>query len=84
MAKTIYVGNLPYRCTEEDLESHFAQHGSVHSTKIVIDRETGRSRGFGFIEMDPEEADAAIQNLDNQDFQGRDLRVNEAKERTRR
>lgn len=82
MSKKIYVGNLPFSATEQELEELFGQHGSVASAKIVNDRETGRSRGFGFVEMDDgAEADKAIQALDGSQMGGRDLRVNEARER---
>lgn len=81
-AMNIYVGNLPFRTTNHDLEQLFAQHGSVDSASVIMDRETGRSRGFGFVEMsNDDEARAAIQALDGQDFGGRDLRVNEAQPR---
>lgn len=80
--KKIYVGNLPFSATEQELEELFGQHGSVASAKIVNDRETGRSRGFGFVEMDDgAEADKAIQALDGSQMGGRDLRVNEARDR---
>ncbi|MFW3145201.1 MAG: RNA recognition motif domain-containing protein [Thermoplasmatota archaeon] len=76
----IYVGNLPFRTTEEELGELFAKFGAVESSKIVYDRETGRSRGFGFVEMkNDDEAKEAIENLDQHDFQGRALKVNEAK-----
>ncbi len=77
--KTIYVGNINYQATEEDLNNLFSQYGEVNSVKIIKDRETGRSKGFGFVEM--ENADTAIENLNNQEFQGRNLRVNEARPR---
>jgi RNA recognition motif-containing protein len=77
--KTIYVGNINYDATPEELQNLFSQYGEVASTKIIKDRETGRSKGFGFIEM--ENADAAIENLDGVEFQGRRLRVNEARPR---
>ncbi len=80
--KKIYVGNLPFSATEQELEELFGQHGSVASAKIINDRDTGRSRGFGFIEMDDgAAADKAIQALDGSQMDGRDLRVNEARER---
>lgn len=78
--KKIYVGNLPYQCSESDLRDLFSQHGEVASSSIVMDRETGRSRGFGFIEMtDDAAADAAINALNGFDFSGRALTVNEAR-----
>ncbi|MEW5814579.1 MAG: RNA-binding protein [Spirochaetota bacterium] len=79
MAKKIYVGNLPFGSKEEDLKNLFSQFGDVTSVKIITDRDTGRSRGFGFVEMD--NAEAAINGLNGKDFGGRELRVNEAKER---
>ncbi len=83
MAKRLYVGNLAYGATSEDLQTLFGQYGKVRSAQMLIDRETGRSRGFGFIEMDDDaEAEAAIEGLDGNDHQGRRLTVNEAKPRT--
>ena len=81
MTKTLYVGNLPYSATENELEETFSQHGKVHSVKLITDRETGRPRGFGFVEMEEAGADAATTALDGADFSGRQLRVNEARER---
>ncbi len=81
MAKRIYVGNLPFTATEEELSELFAQHGEVHSVDLISDRQTGRPRGFGFVEMDEDAADAAITALDGMEFGGRTLRVNEAMER---
>ena len=83
MSKRIYVGNLTFSTTDEELEELFARHGAVESAKVITDRETGRSRGFGFVEMGPDDAGKAIQALDGQDMGGRPLRVNEARERTR-
>lgn len=78
----IYVGNLPFRTTEEELGELFAKYGDVESAKIVYDRDTGRSRGFGFVEMkNDDEAREAIEALDQQDFQGRPLKINEARPR---
>jgi RNA recognition motif-containing protein len=82
MAK-LYVGNIPWRCTEQELEEHFSACGTVQSVAIIMDRETGRSRGFGFVEMDDAGARAAIDKLNGQDFRGRPLRVSEARERER-
>lgn len=80
----LYIGNLSYRATEEELKAHFERFGSVTAARIITDRETGRSRGFGFVEMpDPTEAEAAIQGTEGQDFLGRELRVNEARPRER-
>ena len=78
----IYVGNLPFSMTEEELESSFAAHGEVQSARIITDRFTGQSRGFGFVEMsDNGAAEAAIQALNGQELQGRPLTVNEARPR---
>jgi RNA recognition motif-containing protein len=83
--KKIYIGNLPWSATEAELNDMFAKFGAVESAAIVTDRETGRSRGFGFIEMnEAEEADKAIQALDGTDMGGRPLRVNEAQQREKR
>lgn len=83
--KQIYVGNIPYSKTEEDLSDLFASFGEVNSVKFVSDRETGRFRGFGFVEMaDGGSADEAISDLEGKDFGGRTLRVNEARPRPAR
>ena len=82
MAK-LFVGNLPFDATEAALRSLFAAHGTVESCKLISDRETGRARGFGFIEMSNADASRAMQALNGQDFQGRALKVNEAQERER-
>ena len=82
--KNIYVGNLPWSTTEDDLRRAFGQYGEVQSAKVIMDRETGRSRGFGFVEMEDEAADQAIQALNGQDMGGRSLKVNEAKPREER
>ena len=79
--KRIYVGNLPYTATEDEIRELFAEHGSVESVSLITDRETGRPRGFGFVEMSPDEADAAIEALDGASLGGRSLRVNEARPR---
>ncbi len=84
MPKSIYVGNLPWSATEDQVQELFASYGKVLSVKLVNDRETGRARGFGFVEMDDPEATAAIEALDNSAFGGRTLRVNEAKPRAPR
>ncbi len=82
MAKKIYVGNLSYDVKEGDLHSMFSEHGNVESASIIIDRETGRSKGFGFVEMgNDSQANAAIEALNGHEFQGRTLKVNEAKPR---
>ncbi|MEZ4438211.1 MAG: RNA-binding protein [Polyangiaceae bacterium] len=80
--KNIYVGNLPFQTTEEDLRGLFEQYGDVQRASVVTDRETGRSRGFGFVEM-PNDSDgsAAIEALDGHSWEGRNLRVNEARPR---
>jgi len=74
--KTLYVGNLPYTASESDIETLFARHGQVLSVKLINDRDTGRPRGFGFVEMDAAGAEAAIEALNGTDFGGRSLRVN--------
>jgi RNA recognition motif-containing protein len=84
MPKRIYIGNLPYESTEEDIRALFEQHGTVHSVDVLIDRYTGRSRGFGFVEMDDSEAQKAIGELNGADFGGRNLRVDMARERQER
>jgi len=85
MATKLYVGNLPFQTTSDELKDHFAKAGSVESASVVEDRMTGRSRGFGFVEMaTPEEAAAAIEQLNGKDFGGRNLTVNEARPRTDR
>jgi len=84
MGKNVYVGNLSFDSTEDSLRGLFEQYGTVHSANVITDRNTGRSRGFGFVEMDTEGADAAIAALDGTDFDGRPLKVNEAKPRESR
>ncbi|MEW5914102.1 MAG: RNA-binding protein [Thermodesulfobacteriota bacterium] len=84
MGKNIYVGNLAFNTTEEGLRSAFEQYGTVLSAKIITDRETGRSRGFGFVEMEGDAADAAIQAMNGRDLDGRALKVNEARPRESR
>jgi RNA recognition motif-containing protein len=81
MSKRLYVGNLPFDASIDDIRAAFEAHGTVHDVSLVTDRDTGRSRGFGFVEMDEEGARAAIAGLDSKDFGGRDLKVNEARER---
>jgi len=76
----IYVGNLSFDTTEESLRALFAQHGTVESAKLISDRDTGRPRGFGFVEMSNADASRAMQALNGQDFEGRALRVNQAQE----
>lgn len=83
MAKNIYVGNLAWECSADDLLALFQEHGSVTRAQVITDRETGRSRGFGFVEMENDgEAQAAIDALNGADYKGRPLTVNEAKPRT--
>ena len=80
MGKKLYVGNLPFSATEEDLTSKFAVCGTVESAKLITDRDTGRSKGFGFVEMGSDsEAQAAIEKLNGQDYGGRPMTVNEAR-----
>src|SRR5438445_11728340 len=85
MAKNIYVGNLVWDCTADDLLALFQEHGAVARAQVITDRETGRSRGFGFVEMnDDAEAQKAIDALNGADFKGRPLTVNEARPREER
>jgi len=81
MSKKMYVGNLPFSSTEEDLRNLFSNYGEVQSANLIIDRETGRSRGFGFVEMNEDDANTAMEALNGNDFQGRNLKVNEARPR---
>ena len=83
MSKKLYVGNLPFSVTADELREVFGQHGTVTDAQVVSDRETGRSRGFGFVEMDSG-AETAIENLNGALFQGRPLTVNEARPREER
>ena len=80
--KTLYVGNLPYTSSEDDIRSLFSSHGSVNSVKLIKDRDSGRPRGFGFVEMDDTGADSAIEKLNGDDFGGRRLKVNHARSRS--
>ncbi|MBG0776499.1 MAG: RNA-binding protein [Desulfovibrionaceae bacterium] len=84
MSKNIYVGNLPWSATEDELRAAFATYGEVTSVNLIEDRETGRPRGFAFVEMADGGALEAIKNLDGKDFGGRNLKVNEAKPREQR
>ncbi|MFH1278461.1 MAG: RNA-binding protein [Candidatus Eisenbacteria bacterium] len=77
----LYVGNLPFSATEEELRELFSQHGTVHEVNVIMDRDTGRPRGFGFVQMDDAEANAAIQALNGTDMGGRALNVSEARAR---
>lgn len=79
--KSIYVGNLPFTATEDEVRDLFAAYGEVDSVRLMSDRETGRPRGFGFVKMGAQDADAAIQALNGKNFGGRDLRINEAEDR---
>ena len=84
MSKNIYVGNLSWSSTEDEVRAAFEAYGEVTSVKLIEDRETGRPRGFGFVEMDDAGALEAIENLDGKDFGGRNIKVNEAKPRVER
>jgi cold-inducible RNA-binding protein len=85
MSKKLYVGNLSYNVSSQDLETMFAAHGTVESANVIMDRDSGRSKGFGFVEMGTEQqARAAIAALHGKDFEGRDLTVNEARPREER
>jgi RNA recognition motif-containing protein len=79
--KSIYVGNLPFTASEDEVRDMFAAYGEVESVRLMTDRETGRPRGFGFVKMGADDADAAIKALDGKPFGGRNLRVNEAEDR---
>jgi RNA recognition motif-containing protein len=81
---TIYVGNLPFNATEQDVRVLFERHGRVESVKLINDRETGKPRGFGFVDMSSTDAQGAIQALNGYQMNGRALRVNEAQERPQR
>ena len=81
-SKKLYVGSLNFKCTDEDLHNLFSQFGNVISARVIMDRDTGRSKGFGFVEMNSdEEALSAVESLHDREFQGRRLTVNEAKPR---
>ncbi len=85
MGNKLYIGNLSFNVSEEQLNDHFSAFGNVTSCKIITDRDTGRSKGFAFIEMSTsEEASEAISQLDGQEYEGRNLRVNEAKPQEKR
>ena len=85
MGRKLYVGNLPYSATESSVTEKFAGSGTVESCKLISDRDTGRSRGFGFVEMATDaEAQAAIENLDGSDYDGRPMKVNEARPQQKR
>ena len=80
--KKLYVGNLPFTSSKEEIHDAFAAHGEVHSVKLIVDPATKKPRGFGFIEMDDKGAEAAIAALNESEFSGRQLRVNLARERS--
>ncbi len=82
--KKLYVGNLPFSVTEAQVTELFEKHGTVHSVALITDRDTGRPRGFGFVEIDDDAAKAAIDALNGYNMDGRELNVNEAKERSPR
>ena len=84
MTQKLYVGNLSFQTTEGDLETLFAEAGNVESVRIITDRDTGRSRGFGFVEMSDEDAKKAISQFNEKDVDGRALTVNEAKPQVKR
>ena len=85
MGKKLYVGNLPYGVTDNDLQGMFEPHGAVQSAQVIMDRDTGRSKGFGFVEMDNgDQAETAIAALNGQAMNGRSLTVNEARPREER
>jgi RNA recognition motif-containing protein len=84
LAKKLYVGNLSFQATENEVEELFAEYGDVESIAWITDRDTGRFRGFCFVEMNPEAADAAIEALDGKEIGGRNLRVNEARPKEKR
>jgi RNA recognition motif-containing protein len=79
----LYVGNLPYTATDEAVRALFAQHGTVEKVSLITDRDTGRPRGFGFVEMSNADASRAMQALNGHDLDGRPLKVNEAQDRER-
>ena len=84
MGKRLYVGNLSYNVTNEGLEELFAEFGSVRSAQVVMDRDTGRSKGFGFVDVDADQMDAAISAMNGREISGRSLTVNEARPRAER
>ncbi len=81
---TIYVGNLPFSATEDEVRNLFERYGKVDSVKLINDRETGRPRGFGFVDMPADDAQSAIEHMNGFEMNGRALRVNEARERAPR
>ncbi|WP_027191384.1 RNA recognition motif domain-containing protein [Fundidesulfovibrio putealis] len=83
MSKKLYVGNLSFSTSEDEIRNVFSAFGEVHSVALITDRETGRLRGFGFVEMDDEGAKAAIAGMDGKELGGRTLKVNEAQDKPR-
>ena len=81
MARTLYIGNLPWSTKAEDLEEAFSQHGQVLNSRVISDRETGRSRGFGFVEVNDEDVEKVIAAMNGTELSGRVISVNEAKAR---
>ena len=81
MSKKMYVGNLAFQTTEDDIQKLFGEYGEVLSVNLITDRETGRSRGFAFVEMNDDDAKSAMETLDGTELDGRSLRVNEARPR---
>lgn len=80
MGKKLYIGNLPYNVRDEDLQSKFSEFGAVASAKVITDRETGRSKGFGFVEYESDsDADSAVEKMNGQAFNGRNINVSEAR-----
>ena len=84
MTVSVYVGNLPFSSDQTTLENLFSPYGEVLSARVMSDRDTGRSRGFGFVEMDSSNAQAAVEALDGTELDGRKLRINEAEKRPER
>jgi RNA recognition motif-containing protein len=83
MSKKLYVGNLPFTATEDEVSDLFSSYGTVETCELINDRDTGRPRGFGFVTMNEDDANAAIEALDGYEMGGRPLKVNEAKQRER-
>jgi RNA recognition motif-containing protein len=81
MMKSIYVGNLPFGTTEAEVRGLFKDYGTVEAVRMIADRDTGRLKGFGFVELESADANKAIRELDGRDFGGRSLKINEARER---
>ena len=84
MTKKLYVGNLPFSSTEDDIRELFEQFGEVHSVRIITDRDSGRSKGFGFVEIDGDQVANAIATLNGTEYDGRTLKIDEAQERAPR